>query len=540
MDYPVAHIASGRRYFVWLALSFIVGILYGLRFHIDAAFFLSFFKYTLIFLGISLALCLSLSFLLPNHDILRADIILLWFILLSFCLGAFRISYYENIQYRTLKESAGKENTYNGILIGEPMASNTQKTLGFPVKVLSIEKATETIPASGNIMVYAKPELSQALHRGDGISFTGTLTPPNGAPYPGGFSMRSYLYRQGLCFSYYARNLARIDADYTPSLFDKIQRLGYNLQNSITASVDQSFGKTTPESALLKGILIGVCEDFTIEQYDDFANSGLIHITSVSGMHVMFLFNALLFFFRKIRFPKWLIYLISMPVLLIFASIAAFTPSVCRSVIMMLLFILAYLVQKEPDSLTSLSVAAVILLAINPYSLTSYSFILSFVTSLGIVLFSGPLGKLLSRFSTSSSRLSLITKPIFSSISLSLASNIGMTFFSARFFNRLSYGSIIANIILLPLASGVFVIGLLNWPISLVFPNLAQTIANFPLRPMLWLINKIAKIFGHSIFSISMPTPPESTILIYIGLFAILYYWLTSMPAKSHHKGCKE
>ncbi len=535
-----------QRYFVGLVMGFLLGICSGLYCPISKEFLTDFILYSASFLGILLLLCAAVGFLSAKRSGTARNLFFIWGILLFFCLGILRVYFYDYVQYADFKAAAKSGCYYLGVLTDNPSPSNSGKTLGFPVRVFASEIEDVRQNLNGSLMLYTPPEVAEGLKRGDIIGFVAELKKPDGAPYPGGFSTRDFLYRQNLCFSAYIKTLdLRPDQFYTPTLFFRFQNLGTAVQESILTSVDRSFNNHTQESALLKGILMGIRDDFTAEQYQSFSDSGLIHITAVSGMHVMFLVSALSFFTRKLRLPGQMAHLITAAALIIFAAAAAFTPSVCRSVITMLLFILAMLLQKEPDGLTSLAVAAFLLLSINPYTLTSYSFLLSFSSTLGILLFAGPYlaweqrlaSRLFGRSGYSVTRpsnrlLSYGKTYLLSSFSLTLASQTGILYFSMRFFRRITWGSIFGNIVVLPLAAGCFVLGLLNWPISLILPSLSRLIANFILYPALWLMNRTASLCALPLFRIPTPTPPVSFLAIYILLCGMLYFSLTLKEKK--------
>lgn len=531
----------GRRYFTVLTLAFVIGIYFALRFPISKIFFTDFLQISLLLLGALFLLC-ALAGLITRS---LSDFFLIWFMFLFCVLGIFRVYAFDNLQYADLMAQAGTVRRYDGMITEDPAPSSTQKTLGFSVRIFAIHEETEEKPIHGSIKLYADPASASALKRGDRITFTAKLQNPETAPYSGGYSYHDALRRQNLCFSAYAKELAPCPEKDCPYTFtERLQGLGLTIQKSILNAIDQSFGSVTEESALLKGILMGVRDDFTPEQYQSFADSGLIHITAVSGMHVMFLSSFLFFLSRALRLKKRIANLFLIPVLILFAAATAFTPSVCRSVIMMLLFLLSMLVQKEPDSLTSLSAAAFLLLLINPYTLTSYSFLLSFGSTLGILLFATPLTlsvkHLFHKTPTAAPQgtASLLTRiaagareQVLTSVSMSVASNIGVGYFSARFFQRINWGSLFANIAILPLGAYSFVLGLIHWVVYLLCPPLARLIAAFLLRPPLFLMNQIAKFFSGALFLIQTPAPPESFLPVYAILCLILLIALRPAPS---------
>lgn len=243
----------------------------------------------------------------------------------------------------------------------------------------------------------------------------------------------------------------------------------------------------------------------------------------------MFLFGLLQFLFARLRLPRWLLRLVTVPILVVFSAAAAFTPSICRALIMLVLVFLAIQLQKEPDSLTALSFAALLLAMQNPYTVTGYSFLLSFSATLGIILFSGPLTQKLNTAIPvpASKHARFFRREIQNSIILSLSGNLGLGYFLARFFNRFSWGGLFANILLVPLASFNFAGGFILWFLHLLYPPLAIAFAQFFLTLPLWMMNFLAVFFSQSRFLFYLPTPHPSFGVIYFLLCILLYFLLT-------------
>ena len=171
-------------------------------------------------------------------------------------------------------------------------------------------------------------------------------------------------------------------------MWDKFCGVGIMIRGKVSEYADYILAGSD-ESGLLKGILIGDKNDFSENLYSDMSKSGFMHIAAVSGLHVSFcaLFLGVLLsaFSKKIRIA------VTVPVLILFASVAAFTPSVNRAVIMMSIFLFSYLLMKDPDPVTSLFTAALVLVAANPYVVFNLSFILSFSATLSLLIFARPL-----------------------------------------------------------------------------------------------------------------------------------------------------
>lgn len=82
---------------------------------------------------------------------------------------------------------------------------------------------------------------------------------------------------------------------------------------------------------------------------------------------------------------------------LFFMGLAGFSPSVTRAGIMMLLYLGGFLLRREPDSLNSLGLAALVILFANPFAAADLGMLLSFSATAGILLLQKPFARVLER-----------------------------------------------------------------------------------------------------------------------------------------------
>ena len=133
-----------------------------------------------------------------------------------------------------------------------------------------------------------------------------------------------------------------------------------------------------------KALLLGDSSDLSYEVDTAFKISGIRHIIAVSGLHVSILFSVVYMLSGKRRLMTALL---GIPLLLVFAAVTGFTPSVTRASVMQILMILALLLNREYDPPTALSFSALIMMWLNPLVITSVSFQLSIGCMIGIFLF---------------------------------------------------------------------------------------------------------------------------------------------------------
>lgn len=155
------------------------------------------------------------------------------------------------------------------------------------------------------------------------------------------------------------------------------------LRKTVSNRISEIFPESTAPFA--KALLLGEDSQISFQDNMSLQKSGIRHVIAVSGLHVAILFSVLYFFTGR---ERTLTLLIGFPLLLLFAAVAGFSPSVVRACLMQALVVLAVAADQEYDPPTALSFAALVILLINPLSITSVSFQLSFGSMIGIALFS--------------------------------------------------------------------------------------------------------------------------------------------------------
>ena len=203
-----------------------------------------------------------------------------------------------------------------------------------------------------------------------------------------------------------------------------------------------------------KALLIGDVSSLDYKTNTDFKLSGIRHVVAVSGLHVSIVFSVLsALTFRK----RWLTALIAFPTLCVFAAVAGFTPSVNRACIMCGLMLLAMLVNREYDGPSALSFAVLVILAWNPYSITSVSLQLSVSAIVGIYLFDPTIRKwLMSHWGEGRGYKARLRKGVSGSMSVSLSVLLLTAPLSAYYFGTVSLVGVVTNLLTLWVVGMVF------------------------------------------------------------------------------------
>lgn len=171
---------------------------------------------------------------------------------------------------------------------------------------------------------------------------------------------------------------------------DPLYGLALRWREKLGASADKLFGE---DAGVAKGMLFGDRDDVHYLTFLAFRRSGLLHLLTVSGLHVGVVCGAALGLIRGRR--KWLRFLLSALVLGLFCLLTGLSPSSLRAAAMLLIVRFSRLMDRQDDPISEIGCALTLLLLLNPSFLTSSGFCLSFGAIWGLCCLTGPVTELL-------------------------------------------------------------------------------------------------------------------------------------------------
>ncbi len=333
--------------------------------------------------------------------------------------------------------------------------------------------------------------------------------------------------------TYHAGNgvflLAYQDGNCAPQRYwhSELRDLPAIWRNTLLKLINKAFPRDAEGFA--RALLLGDSSGFDYETNTHFKESGISHVIAVSGMHVSLLFSLV---YLLMGHRRWLTAIIGIPALFLFAAVAGFTPSITRACIMQVVFIIAMLFEREYDPMTSLAVAALAMLAVNPLVITSVSFQLSAGCMAGIFLFGEPIRQWMMDEKRLGRWKGRFVSWLAASVSVSLGATVFVTPLTAVHFGAVSLIGVMTNIltmwvvtyifygIILACVLGAFstpaaaVVGfVVAWPIRYVL-SAAEVMASVPL----------ACLYTRSVYVVAW------LILTYVLL--IVYLFAKKKPAK--------
>ena len=269
-------------------------------------------------------------------------------------------------------------------------------------------------------------------------------------------------------------------------------------------------------SSFARALLVGDRSGIGEKTNADFQTSGIMHVIAVSGLHVTILFTLINIMCLKRRF---LVALIGIPALAVFAVVGGFSPSVIRACIMQGLIILAMLFDREYDNFTELAFACLVMMVVNPLVITSVSFQLSVGCMLGIFFFQKPLNDwILSKIG----KKGRLPSHIAQSLSMTLSAMTLTTPLSAMNFGVVSIIGPLTNLLTLWIISFVFYGVMLVATMGFLLPGIAGTIA----WVVSWAIRYVLRV---STLCAGIPLAAVYTRSVYILGWLVLCYGLLAI-----------
>lgn len=354
---------------------------------------------------------------------------------------------------------------------------------------------------------------------------------PRDAGNPAGFEYATFLAQRGV----YATGFVEDDREFelvsrNPG---RAREFIEGLRRQIRRYIDENF---SPDgAALMNALVVGEMGAITREMRSAYTDAGVNHVLSISGLHVAMLG---LVVFTLIRFGTGLspylllrINVLKLATLFSFLAVIFYTalagamvPTI-RSAIMIGVYELAVLMNREEEVFASLTLAALLIALVWPAVIADISFQLSFLAVLFIVWGMRKINDWFPKKKTDElpierSWLRAKLRQLGMHLAVPLFATLGTGPLIAHYFGHLSLAGFVANPIIVPLVGFVVVpLGLAIGFFSLAAPQLASG--------LVWLAEKLAalttglvKLLAHlPLANFGVPSPSWLEIVL---LYALL------------------
>ena len=470
------------------------------------------------------------------------------FLLLALFLGASRYQYTEpkispsHIAWYNDRE---EEFVVEGVVVSYPDRRDQVTYLRVQAERISSIVGKDFSPVKGLLQARVSPVGDWRY--GDRVRLEGLLSTPFESEE---FSYRDYLARQGI-YSYFACAFCmscptRVKEDCV-GLTERgqgnpIMAAIYALRERALQVVYRLF--PDPEASLLSGILLGIESGIPEQVREAFNATGTSHIIAISGFNFAIVAGLFSTFFGRLL-GRWRGMLATFLGIALYAVLAGAEAGVVRAAIMGGLAGFAVQIGRRQHALNTLAFVAALMSLFDPHVLWDVSFQLSFMATLGLMLYAGPLTEAFKKFVLAvwrwqpphdslspvipgdprESVAQGLAKPVSEYLLFTFAAQLTTLPIVVYYFQRLSLISLIANPLILPAQPPVMILGGLATIAGMIYLPLGRLMAYLSWPFLVYtirLVEFLSQVQGaaYALGRVSFP----AVFLFYAVLFGITWW----------------
>jgi competence protein ComEC len=378
------------------------------------------------------------------------------------------------------------------------------------------------LPVHGKVLL-SVPGDESPIRYGDSLEVEGTLRLPRNRRNPGEFDYREYLRARGvhaLLSCRDAKNVRYLSGGHGAWLLRKVV---YPVREYMTSVVDRSIAGD--QGAFLKGLLVGERGEIRPELRQAFANTGVVHVLAVSGLHVGYVVLIAASICGVLRLPAGGRLVAICAVLALYVLVTEARPPVVRASIMAVVLLGGTAFRRVGNVWNSLAVAGLVVLLINPFELFQAGCQLSFA-AVGSILglyrwLQRAFRDLLLRAVEKGSFWGTSVLPLFF---VSLAAQLGTLPLTAYYFGRVPLWSIVVNLLVVPTVGVIVPLGYtttllapLCWPLAKLYAAANWLLLSCLIHGVEWV--------GNLPFAyVAYPRPRLMHAVAYYGLLVCLLH----------------
>ncbi|MFH0917335.1 MAG: ComEC/Rec2 family competence protein [bacterium] len=309
------------------------------------------------------------------------------------------------------------------------------------------------------------------LRQGLIVAVEGTIQAPEG-PSASGFDQAAYLRHQGI------RVVLSADGSDISILGRRGGISGWFDRLRSSARAHLSRGPDARLDEVLKGVVLGETGGIDKGWLEAFRRSGTAHMLSVSGLHVASIAAIMIGLARLVRASRGVGFLLAAAAAILMIPFVGASPPLVRAAVMIVVVLAGSWAGRRRDHWQVLALAAVVVLALNPFAVSDVGFQLSFAALAGMLALVGPLHRSLKR----------LPSAIGSNLAVSIAASLGTAPVSLLVFDRTSLIAPLANLLVVPVLPVITGLGMAGVFLGFLWTGFSTALDTLAALPMTWAV----------------------------------------------------
>ncbi len=398
----------------------------------------------------------------------------------------------------------GEPSYLEGVIESDPVYQTKNITFIINAKNLKIAETWQKVCGKVLVKVFNKGDFSY----GDRLFLEGKLYKTYYFLISERLNYRDFLKHQGI-YSIFSVKKGSLIKKIATNQGNPIVRFALKIRHRLKEVVGNNLSSLS--ASILNAIILGERHKLPADVKEVLVNSGTVHIIAISGLHLGIVAFIILIFFKLIRMPRKWCCILTIPILIIYCLLTGSRTPVIRATIMATILLIGYILEREVDIFNSLSLAGLIILAINPWQLFDVSFQLSFMSIISIVGLS-PKVKIFFPENLKRHKTLHILVNVFS---VSFAAWLGLMPLIAYYFRIISPITVLANMIVVPYMTPFVALGFLFLLMGLISPFLATIFSTVNEASITFLLKLTSLLVRIPFAYFHIPTIPVYVILLY-------------------------
>jgi competence protein ComEC len=375
-------------------------------------------------------------------------------------------------------------------------------------------------PAHGQAILYfQKNKAASTLLFGDRLLVQADFAPSEKALNPDSFDYAAYLKRQGVGAVCFIPTGTWQMTDRNTAF--SIRREAGKWQQFLL-DVYRKFHIRGDEFSVLSALTLGYTDDLQPDIRASYSATGVVHILSVSGMHVGIIYVVMVFllgFMNKTQQLKVIKALFIILFLWGYAFLTGMSAAVIRSTLMFSFIALATCFERKSQMYNTVFMSALCMLIVNPTYLYDVGFQLSYAAVLSIVFFKPVVDKVYNPTNK-------VTRFVWTMFSVSLAAQLGTTPFTLYYFQQFPNYFLLTNFIAIPLSTLIIYLAMGLLFVSFM-PGLSAWMG-FLLNKSVWLLNFTIVTIQHLPYSLShISLDLKQSGFLFLAIFCLSGYYFS-------------
>ena len=418
--------------------------------------------------------------------------------------------------------------TLSGSVAAEPFSRVFQEDADpvwfVPLEIDRVRRTPQWQRASGRLLLSVRDgDLGEKLAYGDRVTVAGAVRRQVG-PYFGLMKSRYRMY---------------VDADElairSGGRSNPLLAWCFSQRKRLADVLGQGIRSHPREIGIAQALLLGYRTEMDPELNQQFARTGTLHIFAISGLHVGMLAMLVIFVLKRCGLSRMYWILLLAPILVVFVISTGMKASAVRACLMAILYWGAPFLRRQPNVLTALSLAVIIVLILSPLQFDDPGFLFSFAIVAGMIVLVPPMHHALTAWIRTDDwapegadprarRLRNAATGLMDYLAVSTSAWLISVPLTALIFHMFTPIALIGNVFAVFFAFVIVVTGMVSMLVGTLWLPLAgilNVLLQKEIAVLLWIIEGLSECPGAWQY---VESPPVLAVLIYYALLTGLVW----------------